>query len=148
VAKEVRALIRRISMANPSWGSPRIVGELAKLGIQVAKATVEKYRLRARKPPSSTWRAFLKNHVKDLASVDFFVVPTVTFKVLYVFVVLSHARRRVVHFNVTESPTAQWTAQQISEAFPWEAAPRFLVRDRDGGVRTGLQRPRRVPGDR
>jgi hypothetical protein len=101
VAKELRDLIRKISMANPTWGSPRIVGELAKLGIQVAKATVEKYRARARKPPSPTWRAFLKNHVKDLVSVDVFVVPTVTFKVLFVFVVLSHARRRIVHFNVT-----------------------------------------------
>ncbi len=120
-----------MSSANPRWGSPRIVGELAKLGIRVAKATVEKYMVRSRRPPSPTWRAFLENHVKDLVSVDFFVVPTVTFKVLFVFVVLSHARRRVVHFNVTEHPTAGWTARQISEAFPWEAAPRFLVRDRD-----------------
>ena len=132
VAREIRDLIRKMSMANPTWGSPRIVGELAKLGIEVAKATVEKYRIRLRKPRSPTWRAFLEHHVKELMSVDFFVVPTVTFKILYVFFVLSHARRRVVHFNVTEHPTAQWTAQQICEAFPWEAAPRYLVRDRDG----------------
>ena len=132
IDKSVRDLIRQMSGANPSWGSPRIVGELAKLGIQVAKATVEKYRIRPRKPPSPTWRAFLENHVKDLVSVDFFVVPTVTFKVLFVFVVLAHPRRRIVHFNITEHPTAHWTAQQISEAFPWEVAPRFLVRDRDG----------------
>jgi putative transposase len=131
VAEEVRSLIREMSSANPRWGSPRIVGELAKLGIRVAKATVEKYMVRTRKPPSSTWRAFLENHVKDLVSVDFFVVPSVTFKVLYVFVVLAHARRWVVHFNVTEHPTASWTAQQLSEAFPWEAPPRYLVRDRD-----------------
>jgi transposase InsO family protein len=131
VAKEVRDLIRKMSAANPGWGSPRIMGELAKLGIHVAKATVEKYMVRYRKPPSPTWRAFLDNHVKDLASVDFFVVPTVSLKVLFVFVVLAHARRRVVHFNVTEHPTAQWTAQQLSEAFPWEAPPRFLTRDRD-----------------
>ena len=131
VAKEVRGLIRTMSMANPTWGSPRIVGELAKLGIQVAKATVEKYRVRPRKPPSPTWRAFLENHVKDLVSVDFFVVPTVTFKVLFVFVVLTHFRRRVLHFNITEHPTAHWTAQQISEAFPWEVTPRYLIRDRD-----------------
>jgi transposase InsO family protein len=87
--------------------------------------------VRSRKPSSPTWRAFLENHAKDLVSVDFFVVPTVAFKVLYVFVVLAHARRRIVHFNITEHPTAQWTAQQISEAFPWEVAPRLLVRDRD-----------------
>jgi putative transposase len=124
-------LIRDMSSANPRWGSPRIAGELAKLGIHVAKATVERYMVRPQKPPSPTWRAFLANHVKDLVSVDFFVVPTVTFKVLFVFIVLAHARRRIVHFNVTEHPTAQWTAHQISEAFPWEAAPRYLIRDRD-----------------
>ena len=131
VAKEIQDLIRKMSRANPGWGSPRIVGELAKLGIPVAKATVEKYMVRSRKPLSPTWRAFLENHVKDVVSVDFFVVPTITFRVLFVFVVLAHARRRIVHFNITEHPTAQWTAQQISEAFPWETAPRFLVRDRD-----------------
>ena len=131
LAKVVQDLIRTMSSANPRWGSPRIVGELAKLGIHVAKATVERYMVRPKKPPSPTWRAFLANHVKDLVSVDFFVVPTVTFKVLFVFIILAHARRRIVHFNVTEHPTAQWTAHQISEAFPWEAAPRFLLRDRD-----------------
>jgi transposase InsO family protein len=131
VAKVVQELIRRMSSANPGWGSPRIVGELAKLGIRVAKSTVEKYMVRPKKPPSPTWRAFLDNHVKDLVSVDFFVVPTVTFRVLFVFIVLAHARRRIVHFNVTEHPTAQWTAHQISEAFPWESAPRYLIRDRD-----------------
>ncbi len=131
MARAVQDLIGRMSSANPCWGSPRIVGELAKLGIHVVKSTVEKYMVRPRKPPSPTWRAFLNNHVKDLVSVDFFVVPTVTFRVLYVFVVLVHVWRRIVHFNVTEHPTAQWTAQQISEAFPWEAAPRYLIRDRD-----------------
>jgi len=131
LAKAVQDLIREMSSANPRWGSPRIVGELAKLGIHVAKATAERYLVRPRKPPSPTWRAFLANHVKDLVSVDFFVVPTVAFKVLFVFIVLAQARRRIVHFNVTEHPTAQWTAHQISEAFPWEAAPRYLLRDRD-----------------
>jgi len=106
VARELRELIRKISMANPGWGSPRIVGELAKLSIAVSKSTVEKYMLRPRKPPSPTWRAFLENHVKDLVATDFFIVPTVSFKVLFVFIVLVHARRRVVHFNVTEHPTA------------------------------------------
>jgi transposase InsO family protein len=132
VSKEIRALIRKMSEANTGWGSPRIVGELRKLGIDVAKSTVEKYRVRFRKPPSSTWKVFLNNHVKDLVSIDFFVVPTVRFKVLFVLVVLAHHRRRVVHFNVTEHPTAQWTAQQIIEAFPWDTTPKYLLRDRDG----------------
>jgi putative transposase len=129
--KAVRDLIREMSITNPRWGSPRIVGELAKLGIDVVKSTVEIYMARRRKPPSPTWRAFLENHVKDLVSVDFFVVPTVTFKILLVFVVLAHARRRIVHFNVTDHPTASWTAQQVPEAFPWDETPRYLLRDRD-----------------
>ena len=131
VPDEVKVLIRKISAANALWGSPRILGELRKLGIQVAKSTVEKYRVRSRKPPSPTWRAFLTNHVPDLVSVDFFTVPTVRFKVLFVLLVLVHHRRRVIHFNVTEHPTAQWTAQQIVEAFPWDTAPKYLLRDRD-----------------
>jgi hypothetical protein len=124
VAEEVKTLIRNISCANPRWGSPRIVGELHKLGIQVAKSTVEKYRVRQSTPPSPTWRAFLHNHVADLVSIDFFTVPTIRFKVLFILLVLAHDRRRVVHFNVTEHPTAHWTAQQIIEAFPWDTAPR------------------------
>ncbi|MEN8107360.1 MAG: hypothetical protein ABFS22_05070 [Pseudomonadota bacterium] len=131
VPKEIRALIRKMSEANISCGSPRIVGELRKLGIDVAKSTVEKYRVRSRKPPSPTWKAFLNNHVRDLVSIDFFVVPTVRNKVLFVLVVLAHHRRRVVHFNVTEHPISQWTAQQIIEAFPWDTAPKYLLRDRD-----------------
>ena len=131
VSEETRELIRRISGANPGWGSPRIVGELGKLGIEVAKSTVEKYRVRSSKPPSPTWRAFLTNHVTDLVSIDFFTVPTVNFKVIFVLIVLAHDRRRVVHFNVTENPTAQWAAQQIIEAFPWDSAPKYLLRDRD-----------------
>jgi transposase InsO family protein len=131
VALEVRALIRRMSTANPIWGAPRIHGELKKLGIEISQATVSKYVVRHRKPPSQTWRTFLENHLGSLVSVDFFVVPTVLFKVLFVFVVLAHERRRVVHINVTDTPTAQWTAQQLVEAFPWETAPRYLLRDRD-----------------
>ncbi|MHC4089018.1 MAG: integrase core domain-containing protein [Planctomycetota bacterium] len=125
--------------ANPTWGSPRIVGELRKLGINVAKSTVEKYRPLIRKPPSPTWKAFLHNHVNDLVACDFFTVPTVTGKVLFVFVVLAHERRRIVHFNVTEHPTAQWTAQQIVDAFPWDTAPRYLLRDRDAIYSTSFQ---------
>jgi putative transposase len=131
IAKKVRNLIRDMSRANPTWGSPRIVGELRKLGIEVAKATVEKYRVRPRKPPSPTWKTFLNNHVQDLVSLDFFVVPTVTYKVLFILVILTHERRRVIHYNVTEHPTAEWTAQQMVEAFPWNKMPRYLLRDRD-----------------
>jgi putative transposase len=131
IAREVRDLIRDMSRANPLWGSPRIVGELRKLGIHVAKSTVEKYRVRPRKPPASTWKAFLNNHVKDLVALDFFVVPTVSYKVLFVLVILAHERRRIVHVNVTEHPTAGWTAQQVVGAFPWDGAPRYLLRDRD-----------------
>jgi transposase InsO family protein len=131
ITKELRELIRRISRANPTWGSPRIVGELAKLGIDVAKSTVERYRVHPTAPPSPTWRAFLDNHVNDLVSVDFFTVPTVRFQVLFVFLVLAHHRRRVVHFNVTANPSSQWTAQQIVEAFPFDTAPKYLLRDRD-----------------
>jgi putative transposase len=131
MAKEVRALIQDMWQANPTWGSPRIVGELRKVGIKVAKSTVEKYRLRPRKPSLPTWKAFLNNHVRDLAAMDFFVVPTVTFKVLFVLVILAHERRRIVHVNVTEHPTAEWTAQQVVDAFPWDTEPRYLLRDRD-----------------
>ena len=114
-----------------TWGAPRICNELAKLGIDVAVSTVARYMERERKPPSPSWRAFLDNHVKDLVAVDFFVVPTATFGVLFGFLVLAHDRRRVVHFNVTAKPTAEWMARQLVQAFPDETAPRFLVRDRD-----------------
>jgi transposase InsO family protein len=117
--------------ANPLWGAPRIHGELQKVGIDISQATVSKYLVRHRTPPSQTWRTFLINHVQTLVAVDFFTVPTVMFKVLFVFVVLAHDRRRVVRVNVTDAPTAQWTAQQLVEAFPWEIAPRYVLRDRD-----------------
>jgi hypothetical protein len=131
LAKEMRDLIRTMWQANPTWGAPRIVGELRKLGIEVAKSTVEKYRVQRQKPPSPTWKTVLKTHAQDLVALDFFTVPTVTFRVLFVLVLLAHERRRVVHFNVTEHPTAQWTVQQVVEAFPWDEAPRYLLRDRD-----------------
>jgi transposase InsO family protein len=120
-----------MSQANPWWGAPRIHGELLKLGIEVAQSTVAKYLRRHRKPPSQTWRTFLSNQVQQMASIDFFTVLTATFRILFVFVVLSHARRRVVHFHVTEHPTQEWTMQQIREAFPWDSTPRYLLRDRD-----------------
>jgi len=131
ISEEMRELIRKVSGANPLWSTPRIVGELGKLGIKVAKSTVDKYRVRSHKPSSPTWKAFLKNHVNDLVSIDFLIVPTLRFKLLYVFIILSHSRRKALHFNVTENPTAQWTAQQIVEAFPWASAPKYLLRDRD-----------------
>jgi putative transposase len=115
--------------ANPTWGSPRIVAELHKLGIDVAKSTVEKYKPHGQRPPSTTWRTFLELHLKELVAIDFFIVPTSQFKVLFVFLVLAHDRRRIVHFNVTEHPTAQWSAQQIVEAFPFDTAARYLLRD-------------------
>src|SRR5213083_1513565 len=130
IRTELRDLIRRMSRANPLWGAPRIHGELLKLGRTVSQATVSKYMLRPRRPPSQAWRTFLKNHAKDLIALDFFSVPTATFRVLFVLVVLSHSRRRLVHFNVTEHPTAEWAARQLLEACGLEA-PRYLIRDRD-----------------
>ena len=131
VPKQIRDLIRTISRENPIWGAPRIYSELMKLGIKVSEASVAKYMVRSPKPPSQTWRTFLNNHVSQLASVDFFTVHTIWFEVLFVFIVLAHDRRRVVHFNVTAHPTAEWTAQQMLEAFPFDTAPRYLMRDRD-----------------
>ncbi len=120
-----------MSRANPTWARHGSSGNCGSWASTVAKSTVERYRLRRRKPPSPTWKAFLQNHVKDLVAMDFFVVPTVTYKVLFVLVILAHDRRRIVHFQVTEHPSAQWTAQQVVEAFPWDEAPRYLLRDRD-----------------
>jgi transposase InsO family protein len=130
VPEEVRRLIRQMSSANPLWGSPRIVGELRKIGIEVAKSTVETYMVRDKGPASPTWKSFLRNH-RELVSVDFFVVPTVRFGLLWVFLMVATERRRVVHFNVTDDPTSEWVARQVVEAFPYETAPRFLLRDRD-----------------
>jgi hypothetical protein len=131
IPQQIRDLIRMISRNNPRWGAPRIHGELLQLGIEITEATVAKYMVRHRKPPSQTWRTFLDNHVRNMVSVDFFTVPTVRFQVLYLFLVLAHDRRRILHFGVTTHPTAEWTAQQLREAFPWDSAPRYLLRDRD-----------------
>ena len=131
VPAEVRVLIRTMSRENPLWGAPKIHGELLKLGIDVGETSVSKYMVRRRRPPSQSWRAFLDNHMKSMVSVDFFTVPTVGFQILYVFLVLAHDRRRIIHFAVTAHPTAEWTAQQMRESFPWESAPQYLLRDRD-----------------
>jgi hypothetical protein len=121
-----------MSRDNPLWAAPRIHGELLKLGIEISQATVSKYLVRHRKPPSQSRRTFLTNDAKDIVSMDFFTVPTTRVRVLFVFSVLTNERRRIVHFNVTDSPSAAWTGQQIVEAFPWDTAPTFLLRDRDG----------------
>ena len=130
VERDIRDLIRRMSKENPTWGAPRIQSELVLLGYEVAESTVSKYMVCEKNPPSQTWRTFLANHEDCLASVDFFTVPTATFRVLYCFVVLCHKRRGIVHVNVTANPTERWTVQQIIEAFPYETAPRYLIRDR------------------
>jgi putative transposase len=131
VSHEIRHLIRRLSRVNPLWGAPRIHGELLKLGIEIGETSVATYMGRHQTPPSQTWRTFLENHVKDLVSVDFFTVPTIRFQVLYVFLVLAHDHRRIVHVNLTAHPTAEWTAQQLRDAFPWNQVPRYLLHDRD-----------------
>jgi putative transposase len=137
IPTEIKNLIRRIGRDNVLWGAPRIHGELLKLGIEISQAAVSKYMMRHPKPPSQTWQTFLKNHLGGLASIDFFVVPTATFRLLFVFIVLQHRRRQILHVGVTTNPTSEWTSQQIREALPWDTAPRYLIRDRDaayGGV--------------
>jgi putative transposase len=131
VDREVRDLIRRMSSANPLWGAPRIHGELLKLGIEVSQTTVAKYMVRRPGRPSSTWRSFLRNQAIGIAAIDMFVVPSVTFRLLFVVLILAHERRKIVHFDVTCHPTAAWLSRQVTEAFPWDTAPRFLLRDRD-----------------
>ena len=132
ISRKAREIIQEMSRANPLWGAPRIHGELLKLGLDVSQATVAKYMVLSSRPPSQSWRTFLDNCISQLASVDFFTVPTVWSKFLFVFVVLAHDRRRVLHFNVTNHPTAAWTALQILEAFPFESVPKnLLLRDRD-----------------
>jgi transposase InsO family protein len=127
----LRALIRRISAENPLWGAPRIHGELLKLGFEVAQSSVAKYMVKRCGPPSQGWRTFLGNHAPNIAAMDLFVVPTIGFDLLYVLVIVRLARRDLVWINVTSNPTAEWIARQITEAFPWNEAPRYLIRDRD-----------------
>jgi transposase InsO family protein len=134
LAKDIQALIRRLARENPTWGAPRIQAELRLLGHEVAQATVAKYLRRPRQPqpPSQTWKTLLRNHDDTLAAMDFFVVPPMTFRLVYVFIIHSHERRRVVHLHVTTTPTAAWVSQQLRQAFPFETAPRYRIRDRDG----------------
>ena len=131
ISRELRELIRRMSQENRLWGAPRIHGELLKLGFEVAESTVSKYMIRHRGPPSQTWRTFLRNHANAIAAIDLCVVHTVTFECLFALVIIGHGRRQLLWFAVTRHPTAEWLAQQIMEAFPWETAPAYLVRDND-----------------
>ena len=124
-------LIRQMWALNPTWGSPRIRDELAKLGLQASTATIRKYRPKSRRQPSQSWRTFLQIYAAAIAAMDFFVVPTVTARLLYVLVVMRHERRKIIHFNITDAPTTTWTAQQIVHAFPYDTAPKYLLRDRD-----------------
>src|SRR6202049_2073157 len=128
---QLRALIRQMSMENSLWGAPRIHGELLKLGFEVARSSVAKYMVKRRGPPSQGWRTFFRNHPPDIAAIGLFVVPTIGFDLLYAFVIVRLDRRDLVWINVTANPTAEWVAHQITEAFPWDEAPRHLIRDRD-----------------
>jgi transposase InsO family protein len=132
IPREIRRLIRDMSLANRLWGAPRIHGELLKLGIEVAQSTVAKYMAKSGRGRSQTWKTFLHNHAAGIAAMDFLVVPTVGFKLLFVLVILRHQRRRLISLTVTTNPTAEWIAHQITDAFPWNEAPDYLVRDRDG----------------
>src|SRR6266852_655967 len=131
IAKDVRDLIRRMSLENPFWGATKIHGELLKLGIQVAQSTVSIYMVPRPDRPLQTWKTFVRNHMEGIASIDLFVVPTIAFQQLFAFLVLGHERRRLLWFAVTRNPTTEWLARQITEAFPWDSAPKYLIRDND-----------------
>src|ERR1039457_5365082 len=131
IEADLRALIRQMSMENPLWGAPRIHGELLKLGFDVAQSSVAKYMVKRRGPPSQGWRTFLRNHAPDITAMDLLIVPTVGFDLLYGFVIVRLDRRELVWINVTTNPTAEWIARQLTEAFPWDETPRYLIRDRD-----------------
>src|SRR5262249_29144175 len=137
---EVRSLIRRMSVENPLWGAPRIHGELVKLGIEVAQLTIAKYMARRRPGPGQTWKTFLRNHAAGIGAMDFLVVPTINFRLLSVLVILRHERRRLISLAVTDHPTAEWIARQITKAFPWDEAPTGLVRNRDARYSHAVRR--------
>ena len=145
---ELRALIRLMSTENPSWGAPRIHGELLKLGFEVAQSSVAKYMVKRRGPPSQGWRAFLRNHTQDIAAMDLFVVPTIGFGLLYAYIIVRLHRRELVWISVTTNPTAEWVARQVTEAFPWNDAPRYMIRDRDRIYGAVLTRRLRAMGIR
>jgi transposase InsO family protein len=148
VEADLRALIRRMSVDNPLWGAPRIHGELLKLGFEVAQSSVAKYMVKRPGPPSQGWRTFLRNHAPDIAAMDLFVAPTIGFDLLYAFIIVRLARRDLVWINVTPRPTADWIARQITEAFPWNEAPRYLIRDQDRVYGAAAMRRLRAMGIR
>jgi transposase InsO family protein len=148
IEHELRDLIRRMSKENPLWGAPRIHGELLKLGFEVAESTVSKYMIGRRGPPSQSWRTFLRNHADAIAAIDLCVVPTLTFERLFAFLVVGHGRRQLLWFAVTRNPSAEWLAQQMAEAFPWNTAPTYLVRDNDRAYGHAFQRRIRAMGIR
>jgi hypothetical protein len=148
ISKEVRDLIRRMSFENPLWGAPKIHGELLKLGIEVAQSTVSIYMVPRQDRPLQTWKTFLRNHMEGIASIDLIVVPTIAFEQLFAFLVLGHGRRRLLWIAVTRNPTAEWLAGQITEAFPWDWAPRYLVRDNDRAFGIAFQDRVRAMGIR
>ena len=148
IEADLRALIRQMSQDNPLWGAPRIHGELLKLGFEIAQSSVHKYMVKRRGPPRQGWRTFLWNHAPDIAAMDLFVVPTISFDLLYAFVIVHLDRRELVWINVTTNPTAEWIARQLTEAFPWNEAPRYLIRDRDQIYGTVVTRRLRAMGIR
>src|SRR5258708_4120196 len=143
VPMEIRRLIREMSLANRLWGAPRIHGELLKLGIEVAQSTVAQYMVRRGRGRAQTWKTFLHNHAAGMAAMDFLVVPTVGFKMLFVLVILRHQRRRLISLSVTANPTAEWIARQVTDAFPWNEAPAYLIRDRDASCGHAVTRDRK-----
>jgi len=148
LSRETRQLIRVKSLANPLWGAPRIHGELLKLGIEVGETTVAKYMVKGGRPSSQTWRTFLRNHAAGIAAMDFLVVPTNSFRLLYALVILRHERRHIVSISVTDHPTAPWIARQIANAFPWDEVPRYLIRDRDTAYGHAVRRQLQAMGIR
>jgi transposase InsO family protein len=148
VNTDLGALIQQTSLENPLWGAPRIHGELLKLGFEVAQSSVAKYMVKRRGPPSQGWRVFVRNHAPEIAAMDLFIAPTISFDLLYAFVIVRLDRRSLVWINVTTNPTAEWIARQITEAFPWDDAPQYLIRDRDRIYGTVVTRRLRAMGIR
>ena len=148
VPLELRRLIHEMSLDNLLWGAPRIHGELLKLGFEVAQSTVAKYMAKRRRPPSQTWKTFLRNHAEGIAALDLFVVPTIDLRMLFALVIVRIDRRLIVTINVTPHPTAEWIARQVTEAFPWDRTPKYLIRDRDGAYGEVFKRRLRAMGIR
>jgi len=148
ISRETHQLIREMSLANPLWGAPRIHGELLKLGIEVGETTVAKYMVKGERPSSQTWKTFLRNHAAGIGAMDFLVVPTIGFRLLYASVILRHDRRQIVSIGVTSHPTAQWIVRQIADAFPWDGSPRYLIRDRDAAYGHAVRRRLQAMGIR